>query len=293
MQALGEQTDLTWWGIGYEGYAPDETVFINLGGKKFDFIFTYKPLQFKGLEKLNTPLVIEYNEMIDRPNREEIATRELSIAKPDIVIGRLKNEMQPFVPLFPNIHWLHIPHAANKNIFHDYELKTKYDVTLIGNLNEQYYPFRQRLYRLLPKFANKGFRVKYKFFPRSADNDLDKHLVSLAQFINSSKICITCSSFMKERIAKLVEIPMSGSVLACDTPPGYEDTLCPARIKIEPWMTDSEIINTLVSHLENSKKLEKMKEQSLEWAQKYTMEKYATKVTQHLEDYKVNREIGQ
>ena len=294
MEFLAKQpeVELTWWGIGYEDFDQEKTLRENLKGKQFDFIFVSKPLQFKGWEELNTPVVMDYNEMIERPNKPETALQELISIKPSIVIARLKHEMKMFQMMFPQIHWVHIPHSANENIFKDYGLPKIYDITLTGVLQPEYYPFRQRLHSLLPELQKLGLKAEYGFFGKDLEAaDRDQHLVDMAKYINQSKICMTCSSFMEERLAKFVEIPAAGSVLACDPPFGYGDVMPPC-IAIEPWMTDKEIIDTLLSYLKQPMKLADMQKASLEWAKEYTMDKYAKKVLQVLKNYQAKQHLS-
>ena len=95
MEAIGNVSNLMWWGPGWEGYNNEKTVQenIDLVEDKFDLIVTYKPLEMKGMKDVNIPVCLRYNEMYD----VEWTRKEIDKSGAPMVICHHENDMQPYI----------------------------------------------------------------------------------------------------------------------------------------------------------------------------------------------------
>ena len=167
------------------------------------------------------------------------------------------------------------------------KLKNKFHLSIFG-YHEKYYPLRQK-FRSVLKLMPDNYNCLELEHPgyNKGDAFTDIYQQNFAELINRSKICITCTSRFKYRLGKLVEIPMSGSVLACDIPNQDKLSFSKNTIVIDENMSSKEIANKLIFYLENETELEKIKKNGSEWSQKYNQEYYANKLVENLQ--KVNR----
>ncbi len=287
MKALEESCNVYYWGFGFDDFINDSELEKRILNKfkKIDFVFAYRPKSFIGLKNLSIPIVLEYNEMINRAVREESAYDEIKETNPSIVFCRLRNEMINFSKYFPQTKFVINLHCHNRNIFSAQHHNKDIDIGLVGDLNKDIYPFRERLRKILDEMKTLGYNTEYRFFKKSDPSDPETHLVNLANYIASCKICVTCTTVMKERIAKLVEIPACGTLLACDTPDDYEEEIFPDRIRLETYMSDQEIIYQLKKHLDDNDLLSKLYLDSIEWSSDRSMDRYAKKITRYLHQY--------
>ena len=177
---------------------------------------------------------------------------------------------------------IHIPHCAKSEIFYDKHIPKPIDVLLCGSIGK-HYPLRMKLREVLPLLSSKYVCKEYKHPGYiHSDSFTDVYLKDFANTINMSKICITCTSKYKYRLGKMVEIPMSGSVLACDLPDQDQAELQDKMIVIDDNMTPIQIRDLLISYLENPEKLEKVRKNGYDWSQKYKQEFYAKRILEEL-----------
>ena len=146
----------------------------------------------------------------------------------------------------------------DKNIFKDYQLEKKYDVLFYGNTNKQYYPFRNRLFKLLRDCD----RFNVKIIPYSSRLRKQKKLpfgVELAKLINQSWLTITTKANQSVLLQKYYEIAMAKSV-ACGNYPDLdgENYMKENMILIDRKMTDSKIIDVISNALKNKEKLKEI-----------------------------------
>lgn len=279
MEAVGYESNLMWWGPGWEGYDNEKTVQenIDLLEDKIDLIVTYKPLEMKGMIDVNIPVCLRYNEMYD----VEWTRKEIDESGATMVICHHENDMQPYIDHYgEKVKFYHIAHCAEATIYRQLNSPKQYDVLLVGGLGKmgmmgRHYPLRDRMALLLNKMPKK---YKVGIFPRpmgrpGAHNN--EQAEAFAAAINSTKICITDSGAPNSRFGKYVEIPMCGTVIAGDIPGEDQKNFRKFIIEINMKMTDDQIINKLIFYLENSEKLRILKNIGLEWSKEYTQEKYA------------------
>lgn len=293
IETIAKYADVIWWGVGWDNFDPLSDLEYNIRklNKKIDLIVAYKPLEIKGFANVRIPKCITYNEMWDVP----ATLKEINESKVDLIICHHKNDMLTYSNLLKRIEkpvkLIHIPHCAKKEIFYDYKLEKKIDILLCGTIGDKkHYPLRNKLASVLSKINPKYKCQIYKHPGYIHSNSYtDIYLTDFAKAINSSKICVTCSSKYKYRLGKYVEIPMCNSVLAGDIPDQDEKVFREFMIEISNDMSDDEIVKILESYLVNTTLLDKKRQMGYEWSLKYTQEYYATNfienVTLFLKEY--------
>ena len=151
------------------------------------------------------------------------------------------------------IKYHNISHHINFNTFKNLNLKKKYDIIFIGYISRKHYPFRYRLYHLF----------KDKFNIIHINKQSTKVLVN---FINESHLGVVTPSNFNYFLQKYLEIPLCNSCPIGNLPKNnsiaaeiYQNDY----IKIDPNMSDKEIINITKKALINkellSKKYKKIK----------------------------------
>ena len=138
-----------------------------------------------------------------------------------------------------------IPHSADELIYHDYGLEKDIDVLIVGNLAQEFYPFRYRLARLarrelakrcyeVVELPHPGFTIPIR--PGTVIGE------GYAKVLNRSKLVMTCTSRQRYAFAKLVEIPLCWSLPVSDLPAGRQGFFRQTMLNVEQWMTDREIL---------------------------------------------------
>ena len=290
MEAVGNKSNLMWWGPNWEGYDNEKTVQenIDLLEDKIDLIVTYKPLEMKGMKDVNVPVCLRYNEMYD----VEWTRKEIDESGATMIICHHENDMQAYVDHYGDrIKFYHIAHCAEASIYKPLFIPKQYDVLLVGALGArtmlgQHYPLRDRMAQLLNKMP-KQFKVGIhpRPFGRQEDAWQNKQAKEFAQVINSTQICITDSGAPNSRFGKYIEIPMCGTVIAGDIPGEDQKNFRKFVIEINMNMNDDEIINKLVYYLENEEKLRILQQEGLEWSKQYTQEKYAERFISAIQNF--------
>lgn len=156
--------------------------------------------------------------------------------------------------------------------------------TFVFGYYEQHYPLRQKfrsVLKLMPAKYN-CIQLSHPGY-RNLDASTDVYQQQFSEIINKSKICLTCTSRYKYRLGKMVEIPMAGSVLACDLPKEDQQSFEDNMIVIDERMSNKDIADKLIYYLENDNKLETIRKNGHNWSQKYNQEYYATHMLQNLE----------
>lgn len=138
-----------------------------------------------------------------------------------------------------------IPHSADEYIYRDYGLEKDIDVLVVGNLSEQFYPFRHRLARLAHRELRKrGYRVVQLPHPGFELPPREGAVVgeAYARYLNRSKVVLTCTSRQRYAFAKLVEIPLCASLPVSDLPRERQGFFRQTTLNVEQWMLDREIL---------------------------------------------------
>ena len=292
IEALSKICNVTVTGIDFPEYNNNISVqdniknFENINNKKYHCVIAYKPLEFKNFNKLKMLKIIRYNEMY---NKNE-TINEIKTSCPDIVITHHQNDYDVYSNIFKNenILFFHIPHCINKNIFRDYKLEKKYDITFSGALGNSllgnHYPIRQKLLEVSKLFVKKypQYNLYIHKHPGYTLDDAftNKYAIELSKIYNQSHICITCSGAPNTRFAKYIEIPASNSVIIGDIPNEKNDFSEFKKFIIEVNYKDSNetIMNKFLYYLKNKDKLLEKCKYGYNWSQKYNQEYYANKL---------------
>jgi len=219
-----------------------------------DLIDWYKPLEIPGYKDVKIPRCIRYNEMYDI----KWTTKEIKKSNSDIVICHHLNDM-PNYKLIKSAKFLNIPHCAEKTVFKDYGQRKIYDVLLTGRISASY-PLRTRFEKLIKTKMSKYFNCEILSYPGFTVPNLNHpHVLDgFARMVNQSKIALTCSSKYKYALAKYIEIPMCGSLLAADLPDERHEFFKKYMLVIDPSDSDQTIIDKLAYYIENDEEREKL-----------------------------------
>lgn len=127
------------------------------------------------------------------------------------------SDIQKQIPFYP------LPRAIDLTIFKDYGLPKDVDVTLLGTLDENFYPLRAYFHRTLQKQV--GIRYFNKTHPGYAYQEGNSNALTgekYAQAINRSLVFLSCTGKYKIPFIKLYEVLASRTLLMCDRPMGAE-----------------------------------------------------------------------
>jgi glycosyltransferase involved in cell wall biosynthesis len=295
IDALAKLADVTFWGPGWRHYDEEESVDDNIErmGLDIEVVICYKPSILVDFYKSKYLKVITYNEMWDY----NYTVNEINLGKPDLIICHHANDMTHYVGrLYKDLHsynrFVHIAHSAEKSIFYDKGYDKPIDVMLNGSIG-RHYPIRIRLREIMKIMPKKYKCIEYQH-PGYIHGDAftDAYLKDYAENINKAKICISCTSKYKYRLGKMVEIPMCGSVLACDIPGQNEEEFRDVMIVIEDDDSDQDIIDKLVYYLEHPKELENIRKKGYKWAQEWGQDRYGKDFLREIKTtLKTKREI--
>ena len=294
MESISKVTNVIWWGPNWEGWQ-DGSVKNNIENieGKIDLIVVYKPLEMgKDWKDIDIPICLRYNETYD----QDWTKKEIIESNASFVIFHHENDLygniEDYRKMLPDVRFEYIPHSAEKTIFREYpEIKKDWDVLLVGALGYtskvgQHYPIRDRMASILHKFPKKYKVNRYNRPPGRSEKAYENGpAVQFAKVINSTRICITDSGAPKSRFGKYVEIPMCGTVIAGDIPNDDQENFRKFVIEIDNNMTDEQIISKIVGYLDDSEKLNKMRDIGLSWSNQYTQEEYANRFVKKLEDF--------
>ena len=321
MEAISKlpNINLAIWGIGFPNYDNNINVQENINNylkpnkliRKFDMIIVYKPLEYKNFSDVIGTKIMRYNEMYDKQSTMD----EINKAKPNIVICHHHNDYLEYMDIYSKLNishkpkFYHIDHCANLDVFKDYGLTKKYDITFSGALGNSilgdHYPLRTRMLKILHELSgDPSFNEKYTIYFHKhpgythLDSYTNKYAIELSKIYNQSWICITCSGAPKSRFGKYVEIPMSNSLVAGDVPmkqthrdiddepdSQIKDIIIPLSADPEV-QSDQEIKDLLISHLEDKDKLRFLTEQGHQWAiNNYTQRHYARRFSSIISSY--------
>lgn len=287
IEALSCIVNVIYWGPNWNNYNENLSLDENLilFNTLIDYIICYKPCTIKDFGKCKIARCITFNEMWD----EQLTLKEINSAKPDLIVCHHENDMTHYInDLFKNIetftNLVHIPHCAKEEIFYPVNMPKTTDLLLCGSVS-RHYPLRTKLREVI-KIMPAEFVCKEYKHPGCVHDDsfTDVYLKDFATAINSSKICMSCTSKYKYRLGKMIEIPMCGTVLACDLPNQDKHELEEIMIVIDEKWTPVQIRDVLVQHLRNPMKLENIRQKGLLWSQQFKQGHYANKLIKHLDD---------
>ena len=167
------------WGIGYDYYDGQKTIKENLKdlGIDFDFIIIYNPSDYIGLDDLNIPKIMRYNEM----NHKNEVLGELNDNKINIVICHLYNDFIYFRDKYTTEYrkFYYISHCIDQSIFKNHEQQKIYDILISGSLDNKIYPLRNKIYKMYKANKLKKFKVFLQNHPQYKIEDAytDKYAI--------------------------------------------------------------------------------------------------------------------
>lgn len=176
---------------------------------------------------------------------------------------------------FPDHLYYHLPHSLSPQVFKNWNLEKKYDITFIAARNNlKDYPFRWRVFNLLCSAGS--FSIQY------LNSAQDCNQEAYSQALNSSWLCMSTPTIYKHEnddrytgyfFRKFVEVPMSGSIVLGYIPPSARDDFNDCYIKITEEMKDDEIIQIVNDSLANKNRLKTMSDElQFKFSQKYSYE---------------------
>jgi hypothetical protein len=282
MEAIEDMSTFHWGGPNWENWNNDRTVDENLKANRLvpDLIVGYKPLEIKGFADSKFIKCLRYNEMYDK----EWTSSEINKSAADIVVCHHKNDWEEWKDrkFHKPVHFINVPHCAERTIFKDYELPKTHDILLVGAINVttkfgQHYPLRQKMLDVLGEMSD-DYKVGVYQHPGYVLGDAHKntYAIDFAKSINSTKICVTCSGAPKSRFGKYVEIPACRTAIAADIPNEESETFRKFVIEINVQDSNQSIIEKLKKYLNNQEELKKVTDRGWLLTKKYTQDWYAS-----------------
>ncbi len=173
----------------------------------------------------------------------------LNMNKINVIFTFLNNKEADIIKSLTNkCKHYHLLHHIDTSIFKNTNKDKEYDIILYGSIHPKHYPFRKRLFELILANQDK-FKVLYLTQPDTFDPEKCEY--GLADKINKSKIGIATKSIYDYLVGKYFEISCCNSIVAGDMATDGISIFNDNYIKLENSMSDDEIINKLISELNN------------------------------------------
>ena len=303
-----EEVELKMSGPGWEDYDNSLTCQENIeklyGLEAPDLVVGFKPLSMNKFDEIKAPTCLRYNEAYD----VKWTVDEILGSKANLVVfhhyndyvewsKKLSASTPPYKMAFS---W--VAHSVDTNIFKPLNnVNKEYDVVILGathvkTMLGEHYPLRARMVSVLKKMPSKYKCVTIPHVGgKHSDAYTDKYAIDFNNKLNSAKILVTCSGAPKSRFAKYLEGAAAGTAVAGDLYEDHpEDVKCLKEflIHIDMNMTDEEIIDILVKHLEDKKLLEKKIEAGLEYMTNFGVENYANRFVNTVKEFLNSGKFG-
>lgn len=261
-----------------------------------DMVIGFKPFELKNFKYIKAPKCIRYNEMYDT----NWTADEILGSYANLVICHHYNDYvhwnkkvdSSLVPYKFKFDW--VPHSIDTEIFSPLDVAKDYDVVILGathvkTMLGEHYPLRARMTEVLKKMPAK---YKCAVLPHVGglhnDSYTDRYMYDFANKINNAKILVTCSGAPKSRFGKYLEASACGTAVAGDVYDDHPDDVKELKkflIEIDMSMSDEEIINTLVNHLENEQLLQEKIENGLNYMKNFGLPQYAERFVKIVKDF--------
>lgn len=162
--------------------------------------------------------------------------------------------------LMPALKVLCLFHHIDHTIFKQYNLEKKYDILLFGNDNVKYYPFRNRVTKLLERHGERlGIVVHKVQRPRNYFRyNAAVSNASLSKMMNQSWLTLCTSSKLDYLLGKYFESSFSGSVVCGNMASDGIGIWDNGYVHIDEKMKDTQILETIKNALEDKEKLKRM-----------------------------------
>ena len=185
----------------------------------------------------------------------------------------------------PDLQIIFLPHHIDSKFFKNWKLDKKYDILMYGNTSLSFYPFRNRIYKLLKNNTDK-FNIKFqepirnyfKFNPKISNK-------SLSTLINQSWITICTPSKFDLLLGKYFETSMSFSAVCGNLPKDAFPIWSKCFINIDNTMTDEQIIKTISNALNDKKNINKICSIMYKKMEEFYLDKFADKLAFNVKKY--------
>lgn len=168
-----------------------------------------------------------------------------------VLIARYEAAM-PVLRTFGVPHVVHCPHTVNPEEIPSTTIERGYDIVISGAMTGSFYPFRARLCQLLTGIrdlrvlhvAHPGYRDLAEL---PADAPVGKRYCAA---LASARIGIATSGVCRIPFRKYLEIAACRTIVAGDMPLLGIEALRPHIVRLDPGMSDGEIVSALRGGLE-------------------------------------------
>jgi predicted O-linked N-acetylglucosamine transferase (SPINDLY family) len=197
---------------------------------------------YTGVKIFDLEDIYEYNNLINCMNigKYNYAIYKYNCEQQDYIINHCKN-----------IQFYRMPHFINEHIFNINSHVKTIDILLYGNDND-FYPFRQRLFKLIKNSDIKYYELPFPGYgdelnPCTSEPVIEK---SLSSIINSAKFTICTCSVFEYSVKKYFESALCGSVIIGNIPTKDNDIFDNNLIQVNDSMADDKIINIIKDSIE-------------------------------------------
>lgn len=280
------------WGNGFVNYDSDAPLSANIrrmfGITAFDLVHVYKPGEHKDVARCPLPKSIDYNEAWDQKAvLKEVLQNDLRL-----LIFHHENDWQNWSGeprLATGRTLLHIPHAAERSIFAPAALpwaERTVPIVLTGRLNPHFYPLRSRCAALIQAGRLPGEVRSHPGYHATNAVGTAQQFVDYAKHLGRSRLALTLGITYRYALAKYPEAAMAGCLLIGDVPEELTPTLGRYMVRLEPDMSDDQIVDTVAWWLQNDSAAQERAAESYKLSLKaFTMEHYAERFVQVARDF--------
>lgn len=178
---------------------------------KFDWVITDFSYAFftEEWDKIKIPKAMILEDCCD--GLPHLQVKKAVDNKFDVLFCRYKREFfkyqKEYADKFADVKWL--PHSVNTDMFKDYNLEKKYDVTMTGYHFPPIYYYRDMIFDVI---EDKEYftELKHKGYNKRNGGIYGD---DYAKFLNQSKISITCGMIYNRPVMKFFEIPATRTLL--------------------------------------------------------------------------------
>ena len=286
IEDLGKRNNvlLTITGPGFNNFDNSKSLqenILNLN-TKFDIIMWYKPLNenynYDKNIKMPFKTLIRYNEMWDI----EWTKKEINESKSSVIICHHYNDYLKYIKDYStdiSKEFYYLGHHSHPEVFKPLNKEKNIDILISGVTKQKHYPLKYRLFHLIMKHKNSTLK-KYNIHVHNHpgyNNELSFQNINQINYndiINQSKLCIACTSKYIYRLGKYIEIPMAGSVIVGDIPYEDQDNFRKFVVEVNLQMTEKEILDTIIDHLENPEKIKEKRDYGFKWSSQHITKNY-------------------
>jgi len=208
----------------------------------------------------------------------DVETRKSEVDGFDLAIAHHENDLPRLNEL--GIPAVHIPHSANTAVFYRDKPTNdrRIDCLITGTIDENHYPLRCRLRRLIVLDRLPGELREHPgyFQPSLSANNMQ--VANYADHLGNAKISLCCSSKWHYALGKIVESMLAGCLVVSDMPDDklFQRTLGKYIVEIDSQMSDEQIVDVVKAWLSRPLELIEFAKAGQELAvSEFSMRRYA------------------